>query len=76
MRYKTSRNKDIELLHELTKKPYKICRKQLKTYKWNLAETWIYWIMKNESLNEPDRLKDECCGSCYLCDVADCGVKL
>ena len=46
MRYKTSHNKDIDLLHELTKKPYKICRNQLKTYKWNLAETWIHWVIK------------------------------
>ena len=46
MRHKTSHNKDIDLLHELTKKPYKICRKQLKTYKWNLTETWIHWVIK------------------------------
>lgn len=46
MMHKTSRNKDIDLLHEVTKKPYKICRKQLKTHKWNLTETWIHWIIK------------------------------
>lgn len=36
MRYKTSRNKDIDLLHELTK----------KLYKWDLTETWIHWVVK------------------------------
>ena len=46
MRYKTSHNKDIDLLHELTKKPYKICRKQLKKYKWDLFDTWVRWVMK------------------------------
>ena len=46
MRQKTSHNKNIDLLHKLTKKPYKICRKQLKTYKWNLVETWLHWVVK------------------------------
>lgn len=48
MKCKTSHNKDIDLLHGLTKKPYKVCRKQLKMYKWNLTETWIQWIMRKK----------------------------
>ena len=40
-------NKDIDLLHELTKKPYRICRKQLKTYKWDLFDTWVRWVMRD-----------------------------
>ena len=54
MKCKTSHNKDIDLLHKLTKEPYKVCRKQLKIYKWNLTEMWIHCIMgkKGDAKNE------------------------
>ena len=52
MRHKTSHNKDIDLLHELTRKPYKICRKQLKKYKWDLFDTWVRWVVKENCESE------------------------
>ena len=44
------------------------------------TEDGSFKVVQTETLeglgmSMPDK-KGECCGSCYLCDVADCGVKL
>ena len=33
-----SRNKDIRFMHEVTGKPYSVCRQELKAHNWNVYE--------------------------------------
>ena len=59
-----------------------ISRSALKNYWENRILTDCSYISSEEILQsiddasavEPDSLKGECCGSCYLCDVSDCGA--
>ena len=36
-----SRNKDIELLHIISKEPYSVCRRKMKEAHWNLTDALL-----------------------------------
>ena len=49
-----SRNKDIQLLHEVTGKPYSVCRAQMKAVNWDLGKA----LLSPEYLKCLDTIKD------------------